>query len=58
MNENSSAINIYAGVSKGRDRMLMPVQSDPSVLKVVRKQAMSFHGLSANRNVSFVAMVK
>lgn len=58
MNENSSAINIYPGVSKERDRMVTLVQSDPSVLKVVRKQARSFHGLSANRNVSFVAMVK
>lgn len=56
MNENS--INIYPGVSKGRDRMVTLVQSDPYVLKVVGKQAVSFHGLSANRNVSFVAMVK
>lgn len=58
MNENSCAINIYPGVSKGRDRMVTLVQSGPSVLKVVRKQAVSLHGLSANRNVSFVAMVK
>lgn len=29
-----------------------------SVSEVVRKQAMNFHRLSAQRNASFVAMVK
>lgn len=42
---------------KGRDDNTGTV-SFISVLWVVRKQAMNFHGLSAQRNVAFVAMVK
>lgn len=54
VNKNTGVINIYPSISKGREGTAW-VQS---ASKVVRKQAMNFHGLSAQRNASFVAMVK